>query len=212
LVLVAVSYGCALLVVPMAGSLTAAPDDATTTTLVTISGGFAFSGAVITGPGMAKPRRLNAYQTAVYMQSWLGSLYSGAPVTRRKPPAALPVYEVDVTGNWGGSVETRSTFYASDGRRVWIAFPALAPITGTPGTRPAVISGWFVALPRVRQAFAGTAKLVQTGGTESLPTTTTARAATGSRNRGSDVGWGIAIGLAVVAVAGATLWLVRSRR
>jgi hypothetical protein len=213
LALFAVSCGFALLVVPMAGSATAAPNDTTTTTLVTISGDFAFSGAVITGPGLSKPRTLNAYQSAVYMQSWLGSLYSGVPVTRRNPPPALPVYEVDVTGNWGGSVETRSTFYASDGRRVWIAFPSLAPITSTPGTRPNVIRGWFVALPRVRQAFAGTAKLVETGGTQSATTTTTTPGSARTHRASSDRGVGLAIGLATgaAALAGIGVWLVRRR-
>jgi hypothetical protein len=210
--LVAASCGCALLIVSLAGAATAVPNDSTTTTLVTISGDFAFSGAVITGPGLSKPRTLNAYQSAVYMQSWLGGLYSGAPVTHQNPPAALPVYEVDVTGNWGGTIETRSTFYASDGHRVWIAFPSLPPITKTPGTHPAVIRGWFVALPRVRQAFAGTAKLVETGGTQSVPTsttTTTAPVSADARSGGSDIGLGIAIALAAAAVAGGTLWLVR---
>jgi len=172
-VLIVAVLGFALLFVSTAGAAPSVPADSTTTTLVTISGDFAFSGAVITGPGMPTPRTLTAYQSAVYMQSWLGALYSGAPITRRNPPPTLPVYEVDVTGNWGGSIETRATFYAADGRRVWIAFPALAPITSTPGTRPAVIRGWFVALPRVRQAFAGTAKLVETGGTQTVPTSST---------------------------------------
>jgi len=197
------------------GGAGAAPNDpTTTTTLVSISGDFAFSGAVITGPGLSRPRTLNAYQSAVYMQSWLGSLYSGVRVIHQKPPDALPVYEVDVTGNWGGSIETRSSFYASKGRRVWIAFPALAPITSTPGTRPAVIRGWFVALPRVKQAFEGKAELVETGGTQStVPTTTTTLPAPTSHRSGrSDVGLGIAIGLAAAAAAGLAFWWFRRGR
>lgn len=201
---VALSFGIAV------GAAAAAPNDSTTTTLVSISGHFAFSGAVITGPGLSKPRTLNAYQSAVYMQSWLGSLYSGARVTHQKPPDALPVYEVDVTGNWGGSIETRSSFYASDGRRVWIAFPAVAPLTSTPGTRPAVIRGWFVALPRVKHAFEGTAKLVETGGTQS--TTTTLPAPASHRSGGRGIGLGLAIGLAALAVAALAFWRLRIRR
>jgi hypothetical protein len=215
LALIVAPFGFALFLVFTAGAAAAAPADSPTTTLVTISGDFAFSGAVITGPGMAKPRTLSAYQSAVYMQSWLGSLYSGAPVTRRNPPPALPVYEVDVTGNWGGSIETRATFYASDGRRVWIAFPAVAPLTSTPGTRPAVIRGWFVALPRVKQAFAGTAKLVETGGTQSVPTSTTPTTATpdssDNRSGGADIGSGIAILAAAAAVAAIIFGLVRRK-
>ena len=93
--LIVAVFGFALSSGSPEGAAAAAPADSTTTTLVTISGDFAFSGAVITGPGMSKPRTLNAYQSAVYMQSWLGSLYSSAPVTRRNPPPALPVYEAD---------------------------------------------------------------------------------------------------------------------
>lgn len=187
-----------------------------TPTSVAISGNYAFSGAVITGPGLSKPRTLNAYQSAVYVQSWLGSLYSGVTVVHEDPPAALAVYEVDVTGNWGGSIETRATFYASDGRRVWIAFPALDPITSTPGTRPAVIKGWFVALPRVRQAFAGTAKLVPTAGTQTPSTTvappTTAPAGSTTSGSKTPAGLWITILLVLAAVAAASYWIGSRRR
>ena len=199
-----------------ADASTATTTTTTTTGLVPISGNYAFSGSVITGPGLAKPRTLNAYQSAVYVQSWLAGLYSGVPVTRQDPPATLPVYEVDVTGNWGGSIETRETFYASDGAHVWVAFPALQPIAHPPGTRPARIVGWFVALPRVKNAFAGTAKLVPTGGTQSATSTTTAATTTtapvSQRSGGSDTAIGIVIVLAVVAAAGIALRLVKGRR
>jgi hypothetical protein len=193
----------------------APPTSSTTPPSVAISGNYAFSGAVITGPGLAKPRTLNAYQSAVYVQSWLGGLYSGAPVVHHNPPAGLGVFEVDVTGNWGGSIETRETFYASDGHRVWVAFPALDPISSTPGTRPAVITGWFVALPRVRQAFAGTAKLVPTGGTQqastTVPRTTTVPAGSTTTGSAPSTGLWIAILLALAVLVAAAYW-IRSRR
>jgi len=193
----------------------AATTSSTPPTSVAISGNFAFSGAVITGPGLSRPRKLNAYQSAVYVQSWLGSLYSGVPVVHADPPAGLGIYEVEVTGNWAGSIETRATFYASDGRRVWIAFPALEPITSTPVTRPAKIRGWFVALPRVRQAFLGTAKLVPTAGTQTPSTTvgptTTVPAGAPAGHSGTAAGPWIAIAL-VVVVLGAAFFLFRSRR
>src|SRR5438128_11773750 len=88
-----------------AGRSAAGPATSSTTpTSVAISGNYAFAGAVITGSGLSRPRKLNAYQSAVYVQSWLGALYSGAPVVHEDPPAGLGVFEVDVTGNWGGSI------------------------------------------------------------------------------------------------------------
>lgn len=167
---------------------------------VAIGGGLAFSGATITGPSR-DVRRLNAYQSAVWVQSWIGQLYYGKP-SHERPPANLPVYRVDVTGNWGGSIETRATFYASDGRLVWVAFPRLPPSRGHP-----VITGWFAALPRVREAFAGTAKLELTGGTQTLPPTTAAPTTTvplNSTRRGTrslTLLWIAIILLAVVALS-----------
>lgn len=68
---------------------------------------------------------------------------------------------------------------------------------------------------RVRQAFAGTAKLVPTAGTQTPPTTvaptTTIPAASTTSDSGTSVGLWIAIGLVIAALAAAFYWM-RSRR
>jgi len=179
---------------------------------VQISGNYSFTGAVITGPGLAKPRKLNAYQAAVYVQSWLADTVFGKGVVRQSPPANLPVYRVDVAGFWGGNTATLATYYASDGTQVWIAFPRQPTSTSTPSTRPPNAAGWFVALPRVKQAFEGTAKLVPTAGIAQSPGSTGAGAPTtvgaatpnataSSGSSGSATPWVIGIVALVLALS-----------
>jgi hypothetical protein len=91
---------------------------------VEISAGFAFRGAVVTGPHTTT-RRLTAYQSAVFVQAWIGDAIFGKPKHERLP-AHVAVYRLDVTGTWGGGGEftNRAVYYASDGTRAWIAFPS----------------------------------------------------------------------------------------
>ena len=182
-----------------------------------IGGNYAFSSSVITGPGLTTPRHLNAYQSAVFVQSWLGDLYFGHP-RHGPPPADLPVFRVDVTGIWGVNRATLAVFYSTDGTNVWIGFPRQQMTTASP-RRPPAPGGWFQAQPRVREAFAGTAKLLLTGGvqaetsTTAAPTTTTTTAAASpSHHRSSRAVWlWLAAGLALVAAAGLVVSWFRDR-
>jgi len=77
-----------------------------------------------------------------------------------------------------------------------------------------VITGWFVALSRVRQAFAGTARLVPTAGTQPLsttaPRTTTVPPGSATGNSGTPAGLWIAILLVLAVLVAAAYW-IRSR-
>ena len=172
-----VSGALIALVAAATGSGAGAVTTSTTPTSVQISGGYTFTGSVIVGPGLKRPRKLDAYQTAVWVQSWIGDLYYGKP-THENPPAGLPVYEVDVTGQWGSgeAVETRASFYASDGKSAWVAFPSEPPVQVTPTAPPRVVTGWFLAPPRVIQTFAGRGTLAPTAGLSPQPSTTTTAA------------------------------------
>ena len=197
----------------------ASTTSSTTPTSVEISGGYAFSSAVVHEPGTTATRKLDAYQAAVFVQSWIGDLYYGKPA-HTPPPANLPVSRVDVTGNWGGTYTTLAVFYATNGTQVWIGFPS-QPMTTTPSTRPPAPGGWFVALPRVRQAYAGTAKLVLTGGvqaatsTSAPPSTSPTTAAppassSGHKSKRAIFLW-IGLGLAVVAALWTAISVLRDR-
>jgi hypothetical protein len=186
----------------------AAGTTTTTPSSVEISAGFAFRGAVITGAGAA-PRRLTAYQSAVFMQAWIGDAFFGKP-KHEKLPAHVAVYRLDVSGTWGGGSEftTRAVYYASDGTRAWIAFPSpqITPPTGAPARLD-----WFVGPPRLIQAFAGTAKLIPTVGTGASPPNAAAPAAPAGHSDGSAVWpWIVGAAAAVTAVGGGLGW--RRRR
>jgi hypothetical protein len=186
----------------------AAETTTTTAPAVAISGGLSFRGAVITAPH--KPaRKLNAYQSAVFVQAWIGEAFYGKPA-HEPVPANLTKYRVDVTGNWGGGADyfARPVFYASDGTKAWVVFPdpAKVPATGAPKTLD-----WFVAPQGVIAAFAGTAKLVPT--VSETPTTTGAGAsAPASKNdSGSGSVWPWIVGVAFVALIVGGLGWRRSR-
>jgi hypothetical protein len=184
------------------------PTSSTPTTLagsVKIDNGWAYTGAVITGSGLTQPRKLNAYQAAVFVQSWLGEAIFGKPQII-DPPKSLPVYKVAVTGTWGSPEKaTLPVYYANQGAAVWISFPAtIAPSGTTPTTTPPPTK-WFVAPARVKQAFEGTAKLVSTAGTATPTTAPVAAPAAVSHSSSSSTGWIIVLIVVGVLVAGALM-------
>jgi len=187
--------GLALVLAPTA----AAHDDdpSSTTTIVgsvAIGSGYAFTGAVIRNADGSVERTLNAYQAAVFVQSWLGDAFFGTP-NLQDPPPTLPVYRVDVTGTWGQLSGALTVYYASDGSTAWLSFPQDQIPTANP-TNPPPPTSWFVPPTRVIAAFNGTAKLQGTYGTDS----------SGSRRAGGSsstarVIWAVVAALAVCGVA-----------
>jgi hypothetical protein len=182
---------------------------------VDIGGGEKFTGAVVTLNGDASsPRTMNAYQAAVFVQSWLPDALFNQKLKLQDPPAQLPVYRVDVNGTWGegGTSGTVAVYYASDGTNVWVSFPsqeaAPAPISPPPP------SNWFVALPRVIDAFNGNAVLEQTEGVEAAtaPTLPPGEAkSSGSSGSSSTAIWvALLVGVVIVLVVGG--FILRRRR
>lgn len=137
---------------------------------VTIGNGFSFTGAVITPPAGEDPRTLDAYQAAVFVQSWLPTSIFGKDV-RKDPPPDLPVYQIDIMGNWAGPVGTITVYFATDGTTPYVAFPQDQPVATEPGGPPPLPADWFVPPARVIDAFNGDAELVDTAGTQTTTTT-----------------------------------------
>lgn len=195
---------------PTAWAAATTSTTATTPASVEVSAGFAFRGAVITGAHTAT-RRLNAYQSAVFVQAWIGDAFFGKP-KHEKIPAHVAVYRLDVTGTWGGGGEftTRAVYYASDGARAWIAFPSpqITPPTGAPARLD-----WFVGPPRLIQAFAGTAKLIPTAGTgASGPNPAAPAEPAGHSGGGAAWPWIVGVVTTVAAVGGVLGWRRRRLR
>jgi len=148
---------------PAALAQSAPPDDSPTTIprgAVTIGDGFAFTAGVVNPLPSGPTRTMNAYQTAVFVQSWLADAFFGHP-TAQDPPPTAPVFRVDVTGLWGDSTGTLAIYYASDGTTAWISFPQDQSPASAPPTPPPA-TNWFVGAPAVIPAFQGTGKLVTT--------------------------------------------------
>lgn len=182
------------------------------------------TGAVITPPDGAAPRTLDAYHAAVFVQSWLATAYFGGKEIVRDPPPDLPVYRVDITGSWVGTVGIQTVHYTDDGSTPYVAFPGLGPSPTMPDPPPEP-SGWFAAFPRVIDAFNGEAELIETTGTQqaaaqqaaatstttSTTSDTTEEAASPGGGSDPSVVW-IAAALAGAAVlVGGGLWFRRRR-
>jgi hypothetical protein len=181
---------------------------------VAIGDGLSFTGATVLEPD-AEPRQLSAYQAAVFVQSWLATAYFGGAASLGDPPADLPVSRVDVTGMWPSKkFGTGVVYYASDGTSAWVSFPPdQEPVDG-PVTSAPEPSNWFRAPDRTVDAFAGTAELVDTFGTqETVPATTEAAAGDDGGDdstAGPSAIWLLVAGAGVVVALGGVL--LRRRR
>jgi hypothetical protein len=188
------------------GAQVTAPSSSAPSSSVAISPGFAFTGADVFSAGSPKvARHLDAYKTAVFVQSFFGAAVA-TKVQHQRPPAGARAYRVDVTGTWNGGndLSTRSIFYATDGTHAWIA-PA-------PASTPLAKVDFWVAPDRVVSAFEGRATLVPTAGTNAVaPTTTTLAPPSHSSSDGVSGWWWLAAGLAVVVVVGVVLGRLRTR-
>jgi hypothetical protein len=194
----------------------AAAVDATTTTakcptpeLLT---GLRATGATVTTPG-AEQRKLNKDQATAFMQTWLAySVFQSPPPER--PPAGVPVSELQVSTTESGEPGSLLIFYATDGTKVWVGAPNPVPAP------PPDDEKWIRA-PNPEQttaAFEGNMAPICTDPPTSASTTATTtgttvgQAAKSNGSSSSDTPWGLIIaGIAVMVIGGAFVAL-RSRR
>jgi hypothetical protein len=190
--------------------------ETTTTTIpvpdgaVPIGDGYSFTGATVTSPD-GTTREMDAYQAAVFVQSWLGQALFATDDIVKDPPPGLPVHRVDIEGQWGVSapVGRVTVYFAVDGETPYVAFPQDQGVATDPSAPPPEPADWFMPLPRVVDAFNGDAELIDTTGTQQATSTTTteeAAAGDGQDDDGSPWIW-VAAGAAVVAVVGGFLLL-----
>jgi hypothetical protein len=173
---------------------------------------FLTAGSILPPAGEA-PRTLDAYHTAAFVQSWLAAAFYGNPDAVNAPPAALPIYRVDSTGDWAGTSGTVTVYYATDGTTPYIAFPGMVVWTDASEVPPP--SNWFVAPPRTIDAFNGVADLVESLGVETATSvaTTEPRGEQGAlANADSDATeawpWAL-VGITAAAAIATGLWFRR---
>jgi len=205
--------GLVMAVLALAQPSAAQDGDTTTTTAsdaVTIGDGIFLTGAVITPLGDGQPRTLDAYQAAVFVQSFLAQAFFGGDDIVRDPPADLPVYRVEISGDWAGDVGVLTVHYADDGTTPYVAFPGLE-VTPTPIDPPPAPANWFAAPPLAIEAFNGRGELQDTLGTQVTTTTTESNEEAASQGGGSDSSTTpILVGAAVAAaLVGGGLWIRR---
>lgn len=195
-----------------------AQDEGSTTTAteegVAIGDGYSFTGAVITPLEGGETRTLDAYQAAVFVQSWLGQAIFAREDILKEPSPELPVYRVDIQGDWGDQVGRVTVYYATDGTTPYIAFPQTQGAVTDPNAPYPEPADWFVGVPRVIDAFEGNAELIETTGTQMATSTTTTpgseQASGSSDDSTSPPVWVWAVAAAVVIIAGGLV--LRARR
>lgn len=179
---------------------------------VGIGDGIFLTDGLITPPAGEAPRELDAYHTAVFVQSWLAAAFYGGEDIVRDPPPELPVYRVDSTGDWAGSVGTVTVYYATDGTTPYIAFPGLVVWTDESEVPPP--ANWFVAPPNAIDAFNGVADLAPTLGVETATSVATTASdeegALGGTDSDTTEAWPWAlVGLTAAAAIATGVWFRR---
>ena len=173
------------------------------------------TGAVIT-PADGPTRTLDAYQAAVFVQSWLPTAIYGGNDILQDPPPELPVNRVDISGQWGpGNIGWQTVYLATDGTSPYVSWPQDQPLATEPGGTPPPPADWFLGEARVLDAFNGEAELIDTQGTRDATSTTTVpgeTAETATDTDGSSSGgvWAV-IGAAILAAGVAAAFLMRRR-
>jgi len=180
-----------------------------------IDSGLAFTGATITSPSDPTPRSLDDYQTAVFMQSWLGEAVFGKPEFQ-DPPADLPVYRVEVSQlvqrGQQPQVVKSSVYIASDGTTAYISVPREAT-TAPPPPAPA-LGTWWIAPPRTLDAFNGKGTLVNTAAVQQANSPRTPVSPDNPSTSSSSTSWltyALVIGAAVVLIGGGVMFFRRRR-
>jgi hypothetical protein len=177
-----------------------------------ILGGIKATGATITTPG-AKKRTLDQDQATAFMQTWLAfSVFENPP--QQRPPAGVPISQLDVATIQSDGPSAFLIFYADDGTQVWVGAPAAIKAP------PPNDQKWIRAPKpeQTRAAFAGDMGPICTDpvsapSSAAPASTTTVAQAVKPNEKSSDDGtpWAaIIIGLVVVVGGGALA--LRSRR
>src|SRR5215204_5864075 len=100
------------------------------------------TGGVVTPPDGGATTELDAYQAAVFTQSWIGLAFVPDPGIAQDPPEGSPVTRVDLEGEWADQPGTVTVYYTTDGEQPFIAFPGL--IVRTPEyPDPPPPSNWY---------------------------------------------------------------------
>ena len=208
---------CAASAPALAADATTATSGATTTTAKCptpeLLSGFEATGATVTTPGAAA-RTLNQDQITAFLQTWLAySVFENPP--QERPPANLPVSQLDIATLQGGQPQPLVIFYATDGNNAWVGAPAPTPA-------PPPNDQKWIRVPKPKDtiaAFAGRLAPVCVDPPTSASTTASTTATTigqaskpDGSSSGSDTPWAlIIVGIAVV-VGGGAFVAVRSRR
>jgi hypothetical protein len=160
-------------------------------------------------PG-APVRKLDATQSAAFMQTWFFDSILGHPAVEH-PPANVPVCHLKIADRWQ-TPDARSllVFYATQGDKVWIGMPPQPIGFGVGVDSEKWIRGSFPQ--RTKDAIAGHGTLVAVP-TVPATTTTVAGKAAAPASSGSDSSTGILVALGAVVVAlGLGGWWFVSRR
>jgi LPXTG-motif cell wall-anchored protein len=181
---------------------------------VGIGDGIFLTGMVITPPDGGAPRTLDAEQAAAFTQAMLAQAYFGPQGIKKDPPADVPVYRVDLSGQFLTDSGVLTVYYADDGTTPYVAFNGLQ-IDPEPLDPPPEPVNWFMVPPLVKEAFNGTATLADTTGAASTTSTTTPPEGSSGADEDDDSSSGLLIAGAVVAailLAAGGVWLLRRRR
>jgi MYXO-CTERM domain-containing protein len=179
---------------------------------VAIGDGIFLTGAVITPLGEGEPRTLDAEQAGALAQTIIAQAFWGPAGIKQDPPPDLPVYRIELSGDFAGVVGVLTVHYTDDGTTPYVAFPGLV-ITPEPIDPPPDPENWFTVPRLAMDAFNGRGELADTSGRLSSPATTTPLAAEDASDGGSDssvLPIALAAGVAVLAVGG--LWALQRRR
>ncbi len=203
----AVALVATLLAGTMFGSMASSqePDHSEVTTPLDTKGGLVSpDGLVVFGTDVTCPaqplRKLDATQSAAFVESFLAEAIFGTPVLQN-PPTDLAVCKADITWINGSPTKTVQTMkYATDGTKAWLLF------VGT--------NVWFVGGPRVKGSIEGRLKPFKTwvDPTAKLKVGTKTETKTETRTSDDEKPWALIVGAGVAVGAllvGAAVWAKR---
>jgi hypothetical protein len=194
------------------------PEEGTPTTATTLPGAvgigdnLSFLGGEVLDAAGQTVRTYDAKQAAVFVQSWLASLFGDPEI--QVPPADATRYTVRINGTWVSATGYQTIHYAEQGEQAWVSWPQGQIATTSPTTVPAP-EEWFVPPPKALEAFQGRGDLANTLGVFQA-TSVPGQQATGdtpseSESDNDAILWIAIAAAAVVVLVGGGLLLRRRR-